>query len=232
MPKYLQIKNSLLEKLNNGEFQPGDKFYSESELKKEFNVSSITVIKAITELVNDGYLVRYQGKGTFVSKARRGKIVKFTEKENIQHDEEDVKVIEVELMKDPRIAKELRIAEEEPFYSVKRIRYSDGCAFILQNTFILPEFIGHEEIKSLENFKSIYEMIKNKFGISLFQAEFTETTEIIFPAPLEICTEIDLKDAAPVVFTKRHTYIADGRVVEYIESYKRWDYFNIRIDSV
>ncbi|MGV3240568.1 GntR family transcriptional regulator, partial [Streptococcus hyovaginalis] len=86
MPKYLKIKNSLLERLTNGEFQPGDKFYSESELKKEFNVSSITVIKAITELVNDGYLVRYQGKVIFVSKARRGKIVKFTEKEHIQYD--------------------------------------------------------------------------------------------------------------------------------------------------
>ncbi|MEK5379230.1 GntR family transcriptional regulator [Niallia sp. FSL W8-0635] len=232
MPKYLQIKNSLLQKLTNGEFQPGDKFYSEAELKREFNVSSITVIKAITELVNEGYLVRYQGKGTFVSKARRGKIVKFTEKENVQHDEENVKVIEIELMKDPRIAKELRIADDESFYSVKRIRYSDGCAFILQNTFILPEFIEDEEISSLEKFESIYEMIRNKFGINLYQADFTETFEIIFPVPKEIRTQIELEEAAPVVFTKRHTFLKDGKVAEYIESYKRWDYFNIRIDSV
>ncbi|WP_449621765.1 GntR family transcriptional regulator [Robertmurraya sp. Marseille-Q9965] len=232
MPKYLQIKQSLLHKLKNGEFQPGDKFYSEAELKREFNVSSITVIKAITELVNEGYLVRYQGKGTFVSKARRGKIVKFTEKENVQHNEEDVKVISIELMKDPRIAKELRIAVDKAFYLVKRVRYSDECAFIIQNTYILPEFISDDDSDNLENFKSIYEMIKNRFGINLYQADFTETAEIIFPAPNEIRKQIELKEDAPVVFTKRHTFLADGRVAEYIESYKRWDYFNIRIDSV
>lgn len=34
IPKYQQIKQSLLYEINNGMFQPGDKFYSEAELKK------------------------------------------------------------------------------------------------------------------------------------------------------------------------------------------------------
>ena len=53
--------------INNGMFQPGDKFYSEAELKKKYNVSGITAIKALQCLTNEGYLVRYQGKGTYVS---------------------------------------------------------------------------------------------------------------------------------------------------------------------
>ena len=68
--KYQQIKQSLLYEINNGMFQPGDKFYSEAELKKKYNVSGITAIKALQCLTNEGYLVRYQGKGTYVSKAR------------------------------------------------------------------------------------------------------------------------------------------------------------------
>ena len=79
IPKYQQIKQSLLYEINNGMFQPGDKFYSEAELKKKYNVSGITAIKALQCLTNEGYLVRYQGKGTYVSKARRGKIVKFSD---------------------------------------------------------------------------------------------------------------------------------------------------------
>ena len=35
IPKYQQIKQSLLYEINNGMFQPGDKFYSEAELKKK-----------------------------------------------------------------------------------------------------------------------------------------------------------------------------------------------------
>ena len=81
IPKYQQIKQNLLYEINNGKFLPGDKFYSEAELKRKYNVSGITAIKALQCLTNEGYLVRYQGKGTYVSKAKRGKIVKFSDSE-------------------------------------------------------------------------------------------------------------------------------------------------------
>ena len=53
IPKYQQIKQSLLYEINNGMFQPGDKFYSEAELKKKYNVSGITAIKALQCLTNE-----------------------------------------------------------------------------------------------------------------------------------------------------------------------------------
>ena len=90
IPKYQQIKQNLLYEINNGLFKPGDKFYSEAELKKKYNVSGITAIKALQGLTNEGYLVRYQGKGTYVSKARRGKVVKFSDIEKYRDAEERV----------------------------------------------------------------------------------------------------------------------------------------------
>ena len=53
IPKYQQIKDDLLKKIEVGEFKHGDRFYSEAELVKLYNVSSITVIRAVQELVND-----------------------------------------------------------------------------------------------------------------------------------------------------------------------------------
>ena len=44
-----------------------------------FNVSSITVVRALNELANDGYIIRQQGKGTFVSRARKHKLVEFSD---------------------------------------------------------------------------------------------------------------------------------------------------------
>ena len=38
IPKYQQIKQNLLYEINNGKFLPGDKFYSEAELKKHYSV--------------------------------------------------------------------------------------------------------------------------------------------------------------------------------------------------
>lgn len=65
-PLYLQIKETILQQIHQKELTPGDKLLSEAQFQKRFNVSRITVRKAIDELVEEGYLTRLQGKGTFV----------------------------------------------------------------------------------------------------------------------------------------------------------------------
>ena len=64
IPKYEQIKQDLLEEIKNHHFIPGDKFYSEADIKRKYSVSSITAVKALNELTAAGYLYRIQGKGT------------------------------------------------------------------------------------------------------------------------------------------------------------------------
>lgn len=63
--KYKQIKQSIKSKILEGLIQPHDKISSESELMQQFDVSRHTVRVAIGELVNDGWLYREQGAGTF-----------------------------------------------------------------------------------------------------------------------------------------------------------------------
>ena len=66
-PLYRQIKNLILQALENGEWRPGDVIPSEMELAVRFNVSQGTVRKAIDELSAENLLLRRQGKGTFVA---------------------------------------------------------------------------------------------------------------------------------------------------------------------
>ncbi|MDR5601542.1 GntR family transcriptional regulator [Paenibacillus larvae] len=232
IPKYQQIKQSLLYKIKNGQFQPGDKFYSEAELRKEYNVSAITVIRAVQELTNEGYLVRYQGKGTYVSKARIGKIVKFTEREKYRDKSESVQVLQLEKIADPRISKELKLPAKTPFYLIKRLRLIDGMPFILQHSYVPLEFIKEEDTLDPSAFTSVYEKIREYTGINLFQANSEELTEICFPTPKEESELLQIGINEPSAFVRRHTYLFDGRVAEYIESYKRWDYFSVKIESV
>ena len=88
VPKYQLVQNELRQQIISGKFENGDKFYTEAELTKLYNVSSITVIRAMNELVKDGYLIRQQGKGTFVSRSRKGKLVKFSDIEIFSTDED------------------------------------------------------------------------------------------------------------------------------------------------
>lgn len=64
-PLYRRLSQSLRDRIT--EMKPGDRIESEPELAQALGVSRFTVAKAIETLVDDGLLVRRQGKGTYVS---------------------------------------------------------------------------------------------------------------------------------------------------------------------
>lgn len=66
-PLYRQIKGLLLQRLQAGQWRPGESIPSEMELSQQLRVSQGTVRKAIDELAAENLLVRKQGKGTFVA---------------------------------------------------------------------------------------------------------------------------------------------------------------------
>lgn len=68
--RYARLKNLLLEKIVSGDYAPGDRFFSQNELMKKYGLSFSTVMRALEELVREGYLVRHQGKGTFVERVK------------------------------------------------------------------------------------------------------------------------------------------------------------------
>ncbi|UUI02359.1 GntR family transcriptional regulator [Oceanobacillus jeddahense] len=65
-PLYDQVKNIFEKKIINKEWEEGYQLPAEKELAKTFNVSNITIKRAIHDLVAEGYLYRQSGKGTFV----------------------------------------------------------------------------------------------------------------------------------------------------------------------
>ncbi|SER28239.1 GntR family transcriptional regulator, arabinose operon transcriptional repressor [Gracilibacillus ureilyticus] len=63
--KYNIVKQAIKSQILDGTYQPHQKISSESELMKQFGVSRHTVRLAIGDLVNQGWLYREQGAGTF-----------------------------------------------------------------------------------------------------------------------------------------------------------------------
>jgi GntR family transcriptional regulator of arabinose operon len=68
LPKYIQIKESLRKDILNGILHEGQQLSSEAELIRRFGASKMTVIRALQELVQEGFLKRIQGRGTFVTR--------------------------------------------------------------------------------------------------------------------------------------------------------------------
>lgn len=65
-PRYHQVYVTLRTWVRDGTYRAGDQIPTEPELCRMFDVSRITVRKAIEELAREGWLLRQQGKGTFV----------------------------------------------------------------------------------------------------------------------------------------------------------------------
>ena len=65
-PMYLQLREILRSRIDDGEFIPGSAIPSESELAQTYGLHRLTVRNAITALVNEGLLKPVQGKGVFV----------------------------------------------------------------------------------------------------------------------------------------------------------------------
>jgi GntR family transcriptional regulator of arabinose operon len=66
-PKYLQLKEILKHYFRNEHYEAEQKIPSESELMTQFNVSRNTVRQALAELVNEGFIYKKAGSGSFFS---------------------------------------------------------------------------------------------------------------------------------------------------------------------
>lgn len=70
-PQYLKVKNHLRERIASGHWVAGDLLPSEAELVVQFEVSRMTVNRALRELTQEGLVERLQGVGTFVAQLHR-----------------------------------------------------------------------------------------------------------------------------------------------------------------
>ncbi|QQP69685.1 GntR family transcriptional regulator [Carnobacterium sp. CS13] len=230
IPKYQQIKNDLLKKIEVGEFEHGDRFYSEAELVKLYNVSSITVIRAIQELASEGYLVRYQGKGTYVSRSRKRKLVEFSDIEVFAGKTETVEVLSIEEENDANMRKELRLLKNETYYKITRVRKVDGDPFLLHFSYIPSQFIK-KDIPNLAYYDSIYNRFKSDFNIRMYDQESKETNEIFFPTEKDLAAILLMKENEPTVRQDKKTILQDGTVAEVVVSYKKWNYYKIELST-
>lgn len=69
-----QVRDIIVSRIESHEYLPGEMIPSERVLAEMYGVSRPTIRTAIDELVNEHYLVRRQGKGTFVKKPEYNKV--------------------------------------------------------------------------------------------------------------------------------------------------------------
>ena len=66
-PRHEQISDWLRQQIENGSYAVDEKLPSEKELGEQFDVSRVTVRRALQTLESEDYIYRRQGLGSFVA---------------------------------------------------------------------------------------------------------------------------------------------------------------------
>lgn len=68
IPRYQQVKRELIAAIEAGRFSPEVPFVTQRSICDEFGVSHATAVRALSDLVAEGYVTRRRGLGTFVAR--------------------------------------------------------------------------------------------------------------------------------------------------------------------
>lgn len=88
------------------------------------------------------------------------------------------------------------------------------------------------DYKDLSYYNSIYQRFKTDFNIHMNDQLSVETNEIKFPTPKNIAEILKMDVNEPTVFQIKTTRLKlSNNVVEYVKTYKKWDYYKIEFST-
>ena len=67
IPLYYQLKTLLLEEILGGRYGAGERLPTEHELCEQYRISRTPVSRALSELADEGVILRHRRRGTFVN---------------------------------------------------------------------------------------------------------------------------------------------------------------------
>ncbi|NBJ70831.1 MULTISPECIES: GntR family transcriptional regulator [Clostridia] len=210
-PLYLQVQDILKERIINGIYPKGELIPSELELKDEFEVSLITVRRAVEQLSNQGYVEKKSGIGTIVldnhavsklSKGQRFSEYLISEGNNLK--KEFASLMKIETINGSILEKNFG----KQCYCLERLYTLDGQPYIHFNHYIPLSVILPDEPEQLLN--SLYEILFQQ-GIKFhrFKDEFAvEVPETTIANKLQI-------ELRPLLQRIRYSYDINDQLFEY-----------------
>ena len=174
-PLYEQLKQTLIGNILAGAYVYGDKLPGEMGLVETYGVSRITVRRALSELVLEGYLSSQQGRGTFVSYRRvqlqQRSFGGFSEStsDGIKNKSSHILVKTVEEAT-PEVAERLGLEPGGKVIHLRRVMADAAVPYMLDDAFF-AESIYPGLLDILADNVSTFGIMQRKYGLIFARAE-------------------------------------------------------------
>src|SRR6516165_2620672 len=222
LPLYKQLQRTLRQAIETRVLGPDDALPPERDLATDFNVSRITVRKAIDGLVSEGLLVRRQGSGTFVRarvEKNFSKLTSFSEDMRARgRNPRSVWLRRSAGTVTPEEALTLRASPGTPVYRFHRIRFADDVPMSLEYATILASCLP-----SLEAVESSLYVALERVGNRPVRA-LQRLRAVLFTS--EQAELLQAREADPGLLVERLGFLNDGRAAEFTQSYYRGDIYD------
>lgn len=142
VPLYYQLKKQILALIQNSSLKEGDMLPPENELCDRLGISRPTVRQAFGELVNEGYLNRYKGRGTFVAAPKiderfLSKLESFNSEMAQKGMKPSTQVLKLEKIPAYLKANEkLGLGLDAPLIHLRRLRFADDMPLVFVDTYL------------------------------------------------------------------------------------------------
>lgn len=231
MTKYEKIASYIKNQIMEGKYKANEKLPFEKDLCEKFDASKMTVKKALDLLVMEGLIVKRRGSGTFVKDISQNQIDDITIKNQFtgftasnEGHEVDTLLLDFKIIPaDETIAEHLKIDEEDFVYLIKRVRFVDEEAIVIEKTYMpLALFPA---IKKSDAEKSLYDYIEGKMNFKIQSSHSVVRARKSEKLDREY---LKLEADEPVIEVERIGYLDNGKVFEYSFSRHRYDKFEFR----
>lgn len=222
-PLYVQLREVIRSKIDEGEYAPGTCIPSENQLAEAYGLTRQSVRSALAALEYEGLLKSMQGKGVYVSGPKLERDMEtlggFRQTMREREQAPSTKTL-VKALREagPLYAQMLGVGPRDELWYIRRICLSNGEPVALEEIFI-PAYIvpGFGEVDI--NVFSIFDVYEWN-GVRPVRGEQTLTISRLDPAAAHL---IGLEGDAAVMRFSGVIYDQNGRAVEFSRSYTRND---------
>ena len=230
---YRQLRNALIKKIKEGDYQPGDLLPSEAELIESMAVSRTTVRKAIQSLVQGGYAYTVHGKGTYVGDPhvtqQVNKLTSFSQDIDELGIVSSYRILRLETGEaDISLAAKLKIPPSSNVIYIDRLLFAGDEPIALGKARIShPVVAPHADAFTADQLREggLYDLF-NKLGIPLVRGIQNVSATSASEAQAEL---LQVLPGAPLLYTERLTFTRDDVPLEYVETWSRADKNRLQI---
>lgn len=213
-PLYVQVKDSLVRRLIDGAWLPGQLIPSEMELARELGVSQGTIRKALDAMTAENLLVRRQGRGTYVAEPEESRLLfQFFRlvPDNGERAFPTSRILARATVPATRAERaELRLAEKGKVVRFERVRTLLDRPLLVE-TISLPHerFADIEAMEEIPN--NVYRLYSQRWGVTIARA--AERLKAI-SANAADAAELGCAPGTPLLEIARVAYDLEGNPVE------------------